>query len=367
MTHRIEIIDFIRGFSILLVILRHCAIHLPIDPSLLSLQWVKWLLCSGYYGVMMFFVVSGFLITTNCLRRWNNLQSININQFYLMRFSRIIPCLAALLVVLSILHLIGLTGFTIKNTSLQQALFSALTFQINWLEAKIGYLPANWDVLWSLSVEEVFYIFFPIVCFIFRKQRNLIWIMCIFIVLGPFARTKFTNNDMWADHSYFSCMDGIAIGCLAAIFKDKIRSIYLSRFLLFLGSVLFGFIFFYRKEVVDIGITGLGLNVTILEIGIGMIMLATLQTPIKWFKWIRWFGKNSYEIYLTHSFFTIFAANILYRSSQSTGLIVLEYLAIIICSGLLGQFIAKHYSEPCNRYIRKVKLTYKTRYSSEGL
>ena len=162
MTHRIEMIDLIRGFSILLVILRHCAIHLPLDPSLLSLQWVKWLLCSGYYGVMVFFVVSGFLITTNCLRRWSKLQSINISQFYLMRFSRIIPCLAALLVVLSILHLIRLTGFTIKNTSLQQALFSALTFQINWLEAKIGYLPENWDVLWSLSVEEIFYIFLSI-------------------------------------------------------------------------------------------------------------------------------------------------------------------------------------------------------------
>lgn len=91
MTDRNEVIDFIRGFSILSVILLHCKIHLPIDPSFLSI-------------------------------------------------------------------------------------FSALTFQINWLESKVGYLPANWDILWSLSMEAVFYLFFPILCFMLHKQTRLILI-----------------------------------------------------------------------------------------------------------------------------------------------------------------------------------------------
>ncbi len=363
MTNRNDVIDFIRGFSILSVILLHCKIHLGIDQSLLSATWVKWLLSSGYYGVMVFFVVSGFLITSTCIRKWNKLQLINLGQFYLMRFSRIIPCLVALLTVLSLLHLINVKGFIIQNASLQQALFSALTFQINWLEAKVGYLPANWDLLWSLSVEEVFYLFFPLLCLVLRNKKHLVFAMFIFILLGPLARIKFTDNDMWSDHSYLSCMDGIAIGCLSAMLADKVRSITLSRFLFILGCLLFGFIFFFRRQAFDIGVTSIGLNVTLLEIGIAMIILATQQVNFKWFKIIPWFGRNSYEIYLTHGFVVLCATSILYRSNQPTWLIVTEYVVVVLCSGLLGQLIASYYSEPLNRYLREKIFMPKLSYS----
>lgn len=368
MTNRNEVIDFIRGCSILLVILRHCEIHLSVDQSLLSVTWVKWLLNSGYYGVMVFFVVSGFLITSTCIRKWNQLRSLNISQFYLMRSARIFPCLIALLGILSLLHWIGLKGFIIHNTSLQQALFSAFTFHINWLEAKVGYLPANWDVLWSLSIEEVFYLFFPLLCIVFRKPKQLMFIMFIFIVLGPLARTKFTDNDFWSDYSYLSCMDGIAIGCLTAMIANKVKSIPLSKYFFVLGCVLFSFIFFFRKQVADIGITSLGLNVTLLEIGIAMIILSSTQkTNFNWFGWIRWFGRNSYEIYLTHSFIVLFAANILYHSGQPTWLIISEYLFIVLSSGLLGQLIATYYSEPLNHYLRERNLMNKLEYSTDNL
>jgi len=351
MTQRNEVVDFIRGFAILSVILVHCKIHLPINQSLLSITWVKWLLISGYYGVMIFFVVSGFLITSNCIRKWNELQSININQFYVMRFARIMPCLIALLVILSVLHWMTIKGFVIQNASLEQAWFSAITFHINWLEAKVGYLPANWNVLWSLSIEEVFYLFFPLLCILMRKEKHITMILFIFILVGPLARTRWTGNDIWSDHSYLSCMDGIAIGCLAAIFAAKNR--FKNSWLFVIGCLLFGFIFFFRKQALDLGITPLGLNVTFLEMGIACILIATQHTHFKLFKSIRWFGRNSYEIYLTHSFIVLFAASVFYRSNQTTRLIALEYLIIIVCSGILGQIIATYYSEPLNRYIRK--------------
>lgn len=351
--HRNDVIDLIRGLSILSVILLHCKIHLPVDQFFFSILWVKWLLSSGYYGVMSFFVVSGFLITSTCIRKWENLQSINIGQFYLLRFSRIIPCLVMLCTVLSMLHLIGVKGFIIQNATLQQVLFSALTFQINWLEAKVGYLPANWDILWSLSVEEVFYLFFPLLCLALREQKHLMFVMFALIVLGPLARTQFTDNEIWSDHSYFSCMDGIAIGCLAAMFADKVKSIQLSRSLFVLGILLFGFIFFFRKKAFDVGITSLGLNVTLLGIGIAMIILSTQQINLKWFRLVRWFGRNSYEIYLTHSFVVLLGASLLYDSNQPTWLIAIEYLIIVLSSGFLAQFIATYYSEPLNHYLRK--------------
>ncbi len=68
--------------------------------------------------------------------------------------------------ILSILDRAHLKYFTIspKSGGLGRALLAALTSHVNVLEARRGYLPANWDILWSLSVEEVFYLFFPLVC-----------------------------------------------------------------------------------------------------------------------------------------------------------------------------------------------------------
>ena len=355
MTQRNQVIDLIRGFSILSVILIHCAIHLPIEQSLLSIVWVKILLRSGYYGVMVFFVVSGFLITSISIKRWDNLASINLYQFYKMRFARIMPCLFALFLISIPLHLMNVNGFVIQNTSLGQTLFAALTFQINRLVANVGYpFPANWDVLWSLSVEEVFYLIFPVLCILLRKQKHLIIVMLMFILIGPFARTQFTDNEIWSDHSYLSCMDGIAIGCLAAIFANKARSRLTLISLLTLGFILFSIVVFFRKFVFNLGITALGVNVTILEISIAFILIASQQIDIKLtgFAMIQWFGRNSYEIYLTHSFIIVFAANILASLHQPTWLLSIEYLLIVLSSGLLGQTIATYYSEPLNQLFR---------------
>jgi peptidoglycan/LPS O-acetylase OafA/YrhL len=142
-------------------------------------------------------------------------------------------------VILSILHIARVKGFIITTTSLEQAIFSALTFHVNWLEAKTGYLPGAWDVLWSLSIEEIFYLFFPLLCLLVRSEMGFKFIMIIFIVLGPFARYIFSDNDIWSDHSYLSCMDGIAIGCLAALYVNKFKIGNKSLLFLFLTGLLF--------------------------------------------------------------------------------------------------------------------------------
>src|SRR5947209_3713299 len=163
---RVPGIDVLRGLCIIAVVLHHINLRIHFRDSSLG-HWIgpaanRVLFWSGYYGVRVFFVISGFLITTWSLKRWGGLRQISLRKFYRMRFARIIPCLVGLLVLLSILDRAGTPFFTIntQHTSLGRALLAAFTFHINWLEARTGYLPAAWDVLWSLSVEEVFYIFF---------------------------------------------------------------------------------------------------------------------------------------------------------------------------------------------------------------
>lgn len=373
MSQRNQIIDFIRGYSILSVVLMHCKVHLPIDQSLMSIQWVKLLINSGFYGVIIFFVVSGFLITSISLKRWDNLASINLAQFYKIRFARIAPCLLLVLAISSLLHLENIKGFVLTTTTLQQALFSALTFQINWLREKTGYLAGDWDLLWSLSVEEMFYLFFPLLCITLRKPKYLIMVLLVFVVLGPINRTIYNDNDLWGDYAYLSCMDGIAIGCLAAMFAYRVTSKQMINSLLITGLLLFSFIFFFRKTVFNLGITSINLNVTILEIGIAFILIASRHVNIRGniakffkFKSIQWFGRNSYEIYLTHNFIIILAATLLYQANQAVWLSAIEYVIIVLLSGIIGQMLSTYFSEPLNLYLRTKSFTKEMSYSTHG-
>ena len=126
--------------------------HVPYTNGLPE-QLVSSLVWNGQPGVQIFFVVSGFLITATTLRRWGAISQVSLRGFYLMRFARIVPLLLLLLSVLSILHLAQVKYFVVssKTGGLGRALIAALTFHVNVLEARRGYLPGSWDILWSLS------------------------------------------------------------------------------------------------------------------------------------------------------------------------------------------------------------------------
>jgi peptidoglycan/LPS O-acetylase OafA/YrhL len=365
LNQRVPGIDVLRGLCILAVVVLHINIRIRLDNSSLGRLFPstsKVLFWSGNYGVIVFFVISGFLITTWSLKRWSNLKSMDRRQFYLMRFARIAPCLLGLLLILSILDRAGVPKFTIntQHTSLPRALLAALTFHTNWLEAKTGYLPASWDVLWSLSVEEMFYLCFPLLCTWIRKELLLISLLCGLVVLGPFARTL-TQNALWSDYGYFSCMDGIALGCLAAILAGKVR--FSNKRLLALqisGTLLCILVEAFRTTTYRLQLTKVGLNVTVLELGTALLLMSLQQrfeNSASSGHWsmgaLRWFGRNSYEVYLTHMFVVWPLVWAFYYFHQSMNLALLWFLAGSVVAGLLGFAVAKLYSEPMNRRLRR--------------
>ena len=330
---------------------------------------------NGYYGVRMFFVISGFLITSWSLKRWGRLSQLNLRQFYRMRFARIMPCLAGLLLVLILLDRLGVPRFVVntQHTSLLRASIAALGFHVNWLEAKTGYLPASWDVLWSLSVEEVFYILFPLLCTLLRKQALLIGTLLCFVLIGPFARVH-TQNELWSDYGYLSCMDGIAFGCLAAMvaaknrFSDKANLAFRIS-----GVVLCLIITVFRGIAVRLAFYKAGLDVTVLEIGSALLLIALQQKaesqPIsdkgrtislkgatealyRSTAFLRWFGRNSYEVYLTHMFAVWTMVGLFFYFHQSIHLAPLWFLATLALAGVLGYLVARFYSEPLNQRLR---------------
>lgn len=214
-------IDFLRGLSILLVLLNHIGLRLRLTQGVLGAhlprEFLNDLNFNGSEAVYIFFVISGFLITSNALMRWGSLGAIELRGFYVRRAARILPCLAMLVGVLSVLHLLGVHDFMIhgKGQSLPGAVGSAFGLYLNWYEGHTGYLPANWDVLWSLSIEEVFYLGFPLMCILLRRAWLLAPAMALLALSLPFSLAAIVGNPIWKEKAYLPGMAAIAMGVLA--------------------------------------------------------------------------------------------------------------------------------------------------------
>jgi peptidoglycan/LPS O-acetylase OafA/YrhL len=360
---RLDGVDLLRGVAIFFVVMNHINIRLigadvPY-ANYLPKQVLHFLVWNGQLGVQMFFVVSGFLITSISLRRWSPLSRIGLKDFYILRFARIAPLLLALLALLSVLHFARVPHFIVTEETggLGRALLAALTFHVNVLEARHGYLPANWDILWSLSVEEMFYLFFPLIARILGRSYWFIALLLTFVALGPFGRTVWAHgNGIWEDYSYLGGMEGIAIGCLTALLVSRIRfSGVVVRALGIIGTAIVScsLIFSWQGYTGWLGRTGL--NMTVLGGGSALFIAATAQTqwrsPLLLTPLLR-VGQYSYEVYLTHMFvvWTLFA--LFLRAGSRMALVLVLFVVTILCAGALGLLVARSYSEPLNRKLR---------------
>jgi peptidoglycan/LPS O-acetylase OafA/YrhL len=362
----------LRGLSIVFVVLHHTNLHMMFNhvsfQKMLPVQAGKILFWNGANGVTVFFAISGFLITTNAMRRWGgvpwgSLPKAPTLDFYRLRFARIAPLLVILLCILSCLHLAHAREFIIRpeRATLPRALLAAVTFHVNWLESARGYLPANWDVLWSLSVEEMFYLFFPLLCRWTKGPRTMGTVLIAFAIIGPFARTVLTKNDLWADYGYLSCMDAIAFGCLAAMLAPRLASQCNAHHRLFLGvqaigAMLMVLVMAARPLARWLHLYQTGLDVTALALGTSLMLMALSQQK-QHGSWptapLRWFGRNSYEVYLTHMFVVTWGVQLFVAKNMPVAWTPFFYLAMLLLAGLLGAMVARWYSEPLNRRLRR--------------
>jgi peptidoglycan/LPS O-acetylase OafA/YrhL len=370
-TPRFDGVDLLRGLSIIAVILLHGQIRLlytysiSIQP-LLPRPIFHVLFWQGGNGVTVFFAISGFLITLTSLRRFGSLAKMRAKSFYRIRFARIAPLFLLLLAVLSVLHLVHAEGFVINpaRETLPRALFAALTFQVNWYEAVHGYLPANWDVMWSLSIEEMFYLFFPLVCVLLARRRRgmpvFVVLLIALVVMGPFARTVWSTNGIWQGTSYQGGMSGIALGCLTALLMDWLQredpkwiSARLLLAIQIAGAVVMLTIVIWPPWHWMHILGRSGTDDTALGVGTCLVTLASVlrgRTGRVWTAPIRWFGRHSYEIYLTHEFVVVWVTQLYVKVHRGSPLVWIA--AEVALAAVLGALVAQWFSEPLNRRLR---------------
>ena len=136
-------------------------------------------LSGGFLGVDVFFVLSGFLITDLLVSRYDRLGRLDLKDFWSRRARRLLPALALMLIVVSAAATVIEPG---QGTSLRMALLAAVTYTSNWYQilhhvsyfASLGLFaaPPPLDHLWSLAIEEQFYLIWPLILWLLILRLN---------------------------------------------------------------------------------------------------------------------------------------------------------------------------------------------------
>jgi peptidoglycan/LPS O-acetylase OafA/YrhL len=238
-----------RAISVLLVVLAHSGFGTIVPGAL---------------GVTIFFFLSGYLITTLMLAESERSGNIAIRNFYTRRIFRLAP---PLLITLTIAY--GLTYFgllpgriTLEGLAAQVLYFA--NYYALFFDPSAQTTPAGTGVLWSLAVEEHFYIFFPLLMAVFvsvawRPRAIGILLVATCLVILAWRIYLVRSPDFFSDRTYLASetrIDSIIYGCLMAFLINPLRAPHLAEKMSLTQWTLFsigtGFLLlslFYRNPV----------------------------------------------------------------------------------------------------------------------
>lgn len=281
----------------------------------------------GFLGVDIFFVLSGFLITALLIREYDHCGGIALRQFWLRRIRRLLPAVA-LMAVVTLLVAGLISEDLLAGIGLQFA--AVVTFLYNWVEIWRGasYFdhanPRLWTNVWSLAVEQQFYLIWPLVVMVVMGfKQHWRWLTPVVLALASSSwmaflivgASDFTRAYQGSDSHAFGLMLGAAVAFLSPYalsmkfapiwwFDAFFRGLFAWVGLLAMGAGCFlipdnqTWVFPWGTLLVCLATLGIiqGLLPTVdTRIGPGRALAAVLDTTP-----LRWVGERSYGIYLWH-------------------------------------------------------------------
>lgn len=305
-------IDSLRAIAVIAVIIYH------IDANYLP---------GGFLGVDLFFVLSGYLISSLIIKEYKSTGTVNLYNFYVRRARRLLPAVYFMITV--ILIIITLFNGVLLKKSYLDALFGYI-YSSNWwyIFHKLDYFDSfgsqsPFKHLWSLAIEEQFYMFFPLIFLIFNRKskanngnnklnKNFIYVVLSLILVSLIAHILlFDINNInriyfGTDTRAFSLLVGVVGAILYPMDKlsertTKKDNITYSIVSLVSILVLIGIMittseyntWLYRGGFLLVAIIGL---IIIISSG----RQYTIMSKLLSFKPFVFIGKISYSLYLWH-------------------------------------------------------------------
>ncbi len=272
---RIPSLDGLRAISILFVVLSHMSKsgHAP-----------RIFYYFAATGVDIFFVISGYLITSILLREREKAETINLREFYVRRAYRIFPAAFVFMAVAIV----------------------AFWPQFRWYHILAGALyVANYDLtrpwifghLWSLSIEEQFYFLWPGALKLWFRHRVAI-VVGVLLVAPLWKVAMLFFKVSWGGWAFPALADNLAIGCLLAIFASRLPRVK-PYWALAMAVAAMAVQFFPATNTPRTLLLIMVLK-PIFYISLAGVLLHVVQTPYRILNWgpIVWLGQISYSLYL---------------------------------------------------------------------
>ena len=306
-SQRIAQLDGWRGISIAAVVAGHLitrrySAHPDFTVPGIAVVFSSW-------GVDIFFVISGFIITTLALREYDTNGHFSIRDFYIRRFFRIVPPFAAYLGFLILANAYSLIKQPYSDT------LTAAAFACNFPNAQCGWFASH---TWTLAYEEQFYILFPLLFApIGRSAGKILAILFVVLIVFPFARFVLHLNDDWRAVAGFApSFSFICAGAVAAAYTDRMARFMASgaaRYISFgVASILGGLLFLDATFEFSLGSQLAYMQVSfdniLLPVGIAWLVVSSIYqssffTRMLTARPLLFLGMISYSLYLWQQLF----------------------------------------------------------------
>ena len=329
-------IDGLRAIAVLSVVFFHSGIDL---------------FSGGYVGVDIFFVISGFLITSIIYREIEN-NSFSIARFYERRIRRIFPALFAVIVFCLFFCLVFYAPDDLRRVA--KTIRYTVIFFSNYLFArKTGYFDtsAEFEPLlhtWSLAVEEQYYIVFPAILFLISKHLKNRLVLCLVVIFSVSLLTGIfdVNTD---PHKAFFVTEGrvwelligsfLALNIFPSVKNNIVNNVYSIVGLIFILSS----IFFFDKETLFPGLSAL-----LPTLGAAFIIYSGMEgsgdlivNKLLSSKVMVFVGVISYSLYMWHWPLIVFSKHLVIRP-----LFVYETVLLLCLMGIISYFSWKYIEQP---------------------